>query len=67
MAVVDTQEPAVTAGPAGHTRTGAMRRSGDALPPQTRGAANQPRSPRAGGRLRTEILLPIGVGSVALA
>ncbi len=62
-----TQEPAKTNGPATRTTNTALRRRGDALPPQTRTAANQPTSPRAGGRLRTEILLPIGIGSIVLA
>src|SRR3954451_3880941 len=43
-----------------------IRRRGDALPPQTRSAANQPTAPRVGGRLRNEILLPIAVGSAVL-
>jgi diguanylate cyclase (GGDEF)-like protein len=48
------------------TTTGPIRRRGDALPPQTRAAANQPQSPRVGGRLRNEILLPIVIGSGVL-
>src|SRR4051794_4470349 len=63
----DTQEPSKSMDPASRTQSTALRRRGDALPPQTRTAANQPRSPRAGGRLRTEILVPIGIGSIALA
>src|SRR3954465_13491001 len=43
-----------------------IRRRGDSLPPQTRAAANQPSSPRVGGRLRNEILLPIVIGSAVL-
>ncbi len=54
----DTQEKKTTSGP--------IRRRGDALPPQTRSAANQPTSPRVGGRLRNEILLPIVIGSAVL-
>src|SRR3954464_608275 len=63
----DTQEPSKSMDPASRTQSTALRRRGDALPPQTRTAAHQPRSPRAGGRLRTEILVPIGIGSIALA
>src|SRR3954452_18977726 len=48
------------------TTSGPVRRRGDKLPPQTRAAANQPQSPRAGGRLRNEILLPIVVRSAVL-
>jgi diguanylate cyclase (GGDEF)-like protein len=54
----DTQEQKTPSGP--------IRRRGDALPPQTRSAANQPTSPRVGGRLRNEILLPIVIGSAVL-
>src|SRR3954452_7841900 len=43
-----------------------IRRRGDALPPQTRAAANQPTTPRVGGKLRTEILLPIIIASAVL-
>jgi diguanylate cyclase (GGDEF)-like protein len=67
MASPHPKETAETERPAKHTTSTALRRSGDALPAMTRAAANQPRSPRAGGRLRTEILLPIGIGSVVLA
>src|SRR3954452_1468836 len=48
------------------TSSGPIRRRGDKLPPQTRTAANQPQSPRVGGRLRNEILLPIVIGSGVL-
>src|SRR4051794_5709482 len=48
------------------TTSGPVRRRGDKLPPQTRAAANQPQSPRVGGRLRNEILAPIVVGSAVL-
>jgi diguanylate cyclase (GGDEF)-like protein len=58
MAAVDTE--------ATQTTTGPIRRRGDKLPPMTRAAANQPSSPRVGGRLRNEILLPIIIGSAVL-
>jgi diguanylate cyclase (GGDEF)-like protein len=43
------------------------RRRGDSIGPLTREAANQPNSPRKGGRLRNEILIPLGIGAAALA
>src|SRR3954466_6662381 len=58
MAAQETESTEITAGP--------VRRRGDRLPPQTRAAANQPSSPRAGGKLRNEILAPIVVGSAVL-
>src|SRR4051794_39085792 len=57
-ATAEKQEKQATSAP--------IRRRGDALPPQTRSAANQPTAPRVGGRLRNEILLPIAVGSAVL-
>src|SRR3954447_1068769 len=48
------------------TTSSPVRRRDDSLPPQTRTAANQPQSPRVGGRLRNEILVPIAVGSAVL-
>src|SRR5687768_15757474 len=44
-----------------------VRRRDDTIGPQTRNAANQPAEPKVGGKLRNEILLPLGIGAVALA
>src|SRR3954466_8470646 len=54
--------------PKNHTiaTPGPVRRHGDRLPPQTRAAANRSTSAKVGGRLRNEILLPIGVGPAVL-
>ena len=43
------------------------RRRDDSIGPQTKAAANRPSEPRVAGRLRNEILIPIGIGAVALA
>src|SRR3954447_12579590 len=58
MPAQETEATQTTAGP--------VRRRGDRLPPQTRSAANQASAPRAGGKLRNEILLPIVIGSAVL-
>ena len=42
------------------------RRREDSIGPQTRRHAGQPSSPRVGGRLRNEIVIPIAVGAFAL-
>ena len=44
-----------------------VRRRDDTIGPQTRNAANQPSEPKVGGKLRNEILIPLGIGAVALA
>ena len=53
--------------PARHDGPAPARRRDDTIGPQTRGAANQPSEPKVGGRLRNEILVPLGIGAVALA
>src|SRR3954469_17229335 len=58
MAAQETESTEIAAGP--------VRRRGDRLPPQTRSGANQPNSPKVGGKLRNEILLPIVIGSAVL-
>jgi diguanylate cyclase (GGDEF)-like protein len=60
MAAADTKEQT------GRVPPSPVRRRDDALPPQTRSAANQPQTPRVGGRLRNEILIPIAAGSAVL-
>src|SRR4051794_38147553 len=42
-----------------------VRRRNDALPPVTRSAANQPKKAKLGGTLRSEVVLPVGIGSGA--
>src|SRR3954451_2090534 len=42
-----------------------VRRRNDALPPVTRSAANQPKKVKLGGTLRSEVVLPVGIGSGA--
>jgi diguanylate cyclase (GGDEF)-like protein len=43
------------------------RRRGDSIGPLTKDAANQPRMPKKGGRLRNEIVIPLGIGALALS
>lgn len=43
-----------------------VRRRSDSMPPQTRGAANQPLKPKASGRLRNEVVIPLGIGAIVL-
>src|SRR5690349_1288154 len=42
------------------------RRHDDTIGPQTRTTADQPTKPKVGGSLRNEVLLPFGIGAVAV-